>query len=69
MNCLDCLHCEGGDGPVAADKTCKNSASPNHGAVMSWDDAAKASCGGFESRVAHDYATMTAWDFAVKYYM
>ena len=68
MSCIDCYWSALNSG-TSSDRVCCNKESEHYNEVISKEDAKKSGCDAGESEQAVDYRNLTAWDFAVKYYM
>lgn len=68
MNCADCYWGKSNNA-LNSEKICCNEKSPNYNQVFSTENAEKNGCKYAETGQAVDYRNMTAWEFALKYYM
>ena len=69
MNCADCFWIRRAFNAAAKkEMVCCNEKSENFNKLFAKDALKEAGCDCGESQIAGDYRTMTAWDFASKYY-
>lgn len=68
MSCKECYWCKQ-EIPLGSERVCCNKNSENYNKIFPEEEASERNCELAETKQAVDYREMTAWEFAVKYYM